>query len=186
MYKIYYENINMAYEVLYILVEGEDDKRFFEKIIKPLFEKKYDSVAIWKYAQQRKGKVSNFLRSIKGMSANYIYVSDINLAPCVTARKQDIQSKFKDIDKDKIIVVIREIESWYLAGLDDTSFKRLGISSQGTTDKITKEQFNNLIPKKFDSKIDFMQEILKYFRIEIGKQRNASFRYFLKKYDCEI
>lgn len=176
----------MAYEALYILVEGGDDKRFFERIVKPMFEGKYDSVAVWKYAQQKKSKVSSFLRSIKGMTANYIYVSDINLAPCVTTRKQDVQSKFKDIDKDRIIVVIREIESWYLAGLDDTSSRRLGISSLGTTDNITKEQFDDLIPKKFDSRIDFMQEILKCFHMETGKQKNTSFRYFLKKHDCEV
>lgn len=175
----------MAYEQLYIFVEGDDDKRFFEKIVTPMFEGKYDSVKIWKYAQEKKGRVINFLKSIKGMNADYIYVSDINHAPCVTAKKQDIQSKFKEIDKDRIIVVIKEIEGWYLAGLDDRSSKRLGIFFQGITDNVTKKQFDHLIPKKFDSRIDFMQEILKCFHIETGKQKNTSFRYFLEKHDCE-
>ncbi len=176
----------MAYEALYILVEGEDDKRFFERIVKPMFEGKYDSVAVWKYAQERNKRVSRFLRSIKGMKANYIYVSDINLAPCVTAKKQDVQSKFKDIDTDRIIVVIKEIESWYLAGLDDTSSREFRIPPCDTTDNVTKEQFNDLIPQKFDSRIDFMQEILKCFQIETGKQKNKSFRYFLEKHICEV
>ncbi|PNR88787.1 hypothetical protein X925_04970 [Petrotoga sp. 9T1HF07.CasAA.8.2] len=65
----------MAYERLYILVEGDDDKRFFEKIITPLFEGKYDQVKVWKYAQQKKEKVSKFLKSIKGMNADYIFVA---------------------------------------------------------------------------------------------------------------
>jgi len=176
----------MAYEVLYILVEGEDDRRFFERVVKPMFEGKYDSVVLWKHAQEKNKRVSSFLRSIKEMNADYIYASDINRAPCVTARKQGIQSKLKDIDQDGIIVVIKEIESWYLSGLDDTSFRKLGIPPCGTTDNVTKEQFDNLIPKKFDSKIDFMQEILKCFQIDTGKQKNTSFRYFLKKHDCEV
>lgn len=176
----------MAYKVLYILVEGEDDKRFFEKVVKPTFEGKYDSVAVWKYAQEKNKKVSSFLRSIKGMNANYIYISDINLAPCVTAKKQDVQTKFKDIDRDRIIVVIKEIESWYLAGLDDTCCRKLGIPPYGTTNSTTKEQFDDLIPKKFDSRIDFMQEILKCFDMETGKQKNASFKYFLEKHDCKV
>ena len=176
----------MDYKRLYIFVEGKDDKRFFDKIITPLFERKYDQVDVLEYAQLQKEKVSKFLKSIKGMNADYIFVSDIDQEPCVTARKQYIQSKFKEIDKDRIIVVIREIESWYLAVLDDKSSKRLGIRYSNTTDNVTKEQFNDLIPRKFDSRIDFMQEILKCFNIETGKHRNTSFRYFLDKHNCEV
>jgi len=39
-----------------------------------------------------------------------------------------------------------------------------------------------LIPKKFTSRIDFMSEILKKFSIEIAKQKNNSFQYFVEKY----
>jgi hypothetical protein len=53
-----------------------------------------------------------------------------------------------------------------------------------STEDISKKQFNNLIPKGFDSRIDFMLEILKYFSIKIAKQKNKSFRYFLQKH-CE-
>ena len=173
----------MAYERLFIFVEGDDDKRFFDAIIKPVFEKQYDSVAVWKYSQKKNREVSSFLKSIKGMNANYIFVSDIDLAPCVTAKKQDIQDKFNELDKDRIIIVKREIESWYLAGLNDASSKRFGMSHQESTDNATKEQFNGLIPQKFDSRIDFMQEILKCFSIETGKQKNTSFRYFFKKHE---
>ncbi len=174
----------MPYKALYILVEGNDDERFFKKIVKPMLEEKYESIALWQYAQAKSKKVSDFLRSIKRMNANYIYVSDINRAPCVTAKKQDVQGKFKDIDRDRIMVIIRAIESWYLAGLDDTCSKKFGISPCGTTDNITKEQFNDLIPKKFDSRIDFIQEILKCFHIETAKQKNTSFSYFVKFNEC--
>ena len=95
-----------------------------------------------------------------------------------------MQKKHPNIDKSKIIVVIKEIESWYLAGLDNKVCRQLKINNFADTDNVTKEKFNALIPKKFTSRIDFMSEILKYFSIEIAKQKNNSFQYFVEKYDC--
>lgn len=173
----------MGYKRLFIWVEGEDDIRFFNKIIKPMFETNYDLVEVISYATLKEKKVGNFLKSIKAMNADYIYVTDINNTPCITAKKQKIQNKLKNINEDRIAVVVKEIEGWYLAGLSNTEFKNLKIRIPNTTNNITKEQFNDLIPKKFDSRIDFMIEILKYFSIKIAKQKNKSFKYFIEKHD---
>lgn len=116
------------------------------------------------------------------MGADYLYVIDINNSPCVTAKKDEILSKLRNIDKEKIIVVIKEIESWYLAGIDDIKAKKLKIRNLNSTNDITKEKFNSLIPKRFNSRIDFMLEILKDFSIETAKQKNKSFKYFINKY----
>jgi len=177
----------MNYKQLFFFVEGDDDERFFERIIKPKFEEKCDT-KIFKYAQVKNTKVDNFLKSIKAQGAEYIFIADIDSAPCVKSKKQEIRNKFRNVDIDRIIVVIKEIEGWYFAGLDTTSSKELKIHSVSikTTDNITKEQFNNLIPKKFDSRIDFMLEILKRYSIETAKQKNKSFKYFIEKYNCEV
>ncbi|MFW6029499.1 MAG: hypothetical protein ACOCRO_04515 [Halanaerobiales bacterium] len=37
--------------------------------------------------------------------------------------------------------------------------------------------FNNLIPRNFDLRIDFMQELLKYFSIDTGKRKNKSCKF---------
>ncbi len=175
----------MGYRRLFIWVEGKDDERFFKKIMEPKLQKKYDFVETRCYAAMKKEKIDKFLKSIKAMGADYIYVTDINNSPCVTAKKQKTKNKLRNIDEDKIIVVIKEIESWYLAGLSDIESEKFKISIYSTTDTITKEQFNSLIPKKFDSRIDFMLEILEFFSIEIAKQKNRSFRYCIEKYNCE-
>ncbi|MFQ5456652.1 MAG: hypothetical protein ACE5EA_10725 [Nitrospirota bacterium] len=167
---------------LYIFIEGDDDEIFFEKIIKYRLEERYNSVKLWKHAQKTKKQIKNFLRSIKAMKADYIYVADINHTLCITGKKQKIQNRYNNLNKDRIIVVIKEIESWYLAGLDDKASKQLGVSACDTTDLITKEQFYKLIPAKFDSRIDFMLEILKHFSINTAKEKNRSFRYFLEKH----
>lgn len=175
----------MGYIRLFILVEGDDDERFFEKIIEPKLQEKYNFVKTWRYATLKKEKIDNFLRSIRAMDADYIYVTDINNSSCVTAKKQETQEKLRNIDGDRIIVVIKEIEGWYLGGLDNTGSQKFGIPSYSATDNITKEQFNSSIPKRFDSRIEFLLEILKIFSIEIAKQKNGSFRYFIEKYNCE-
>jgi len=173
-----------SYSRLFVWVEGEDDGKFFENVLQPKLQEKYDSVKIVKYATLKKEKIDNYIKSIKSMGANYIYVTDINDSPCVTAKKERIQAKFKNIDGDKIIVVIKEIESWYLARIDDKVCKKLKLRNFDKTDNIRKEQFNTLIPKKFSSRIDFMLEILKNYSIENAKQKNRSFRYYIEKYDC--
>lgn len=176
------------YRRLFILIEGPDDGGFFRRIIKPIFEYRYDYVDILEHAQKPPKITKNFIDNINSMSsdelvADYIFVTDINDAPCITFRKQAKQSKLKNLDQGKIIVVIKEIESWYLAGLDNTCSKKCGIRPCNSTDAIIKEQFDNMTPKKFSSsRIDFLQEILKYFQVEIARQKNKSFRYFLEKY----
>ena len=176
----------MGYKRLFIWVEGGDDIRFFNRIIKPVLEKKYSLVEVRSYATLKREKVDNFLKSIKAMDADYIFAADINDTPCITAKKQEIQDKLKNIDEDNIAVVIKEVESWYLAGLDDADSRNLRIRTLSNTDNITKEQFNSMIPKIFDSRIDFVLEILKCFSIQMAKRKNKSFKYFVKKHNCEI
>jgi len=172
----------MPYKRLWVLLEGNDDERFFERVIKPIFEKTYDFVRLWQYTQKRTIKVEDFLRSIKSMGSDYFFWGDINSLPCVTAKKEDaIVSYGQMLDAGNIIVVIREIESWYLAGLNDRSCKQLGTKAFRKTDNITKEQFDRLITKKFDSRIDFMVEVLKRFSVNTAKQKNKSFAYFMSR-----
>lgn len=175
----------MAYRRLFIWVEGEDDERFFKSIVEPKLKKNFDFVETRRYATLKKEKINNFLKSIKAMGADYIFVTDINKSPCITAKKQKIQNKLRNIDSTKIIVVIKEIEGWYLAGLSHAACTRFKIRNFANTDEITKEQFDTLIPKDFDSRIDFMIEVLKNFSIEIATKKNRSFNYFVQKYTCK-
>ena len=177
----------MDYKILYLFVEGDDDEKLFLKIFLPKLRKKNDDIKIIKYAQKTKKfeYIRKFVKSIQSMGADYIYVTDINNSQCVTARKQEAQNNLRNIECDKIIVVIKEIESWYLAGLSDTECRSLQMRTFSVTNDITKEQFDSLRPNKFGSRIDFMSEILKKYSIKIAKQKNKSFRYYIEKYNCE-
>ena len=115
--------------------------------------------------------------------ADYIFLTDINSRPCVTSKKEERLKVHNQLDMDKIIVVIKEIESWYLAGLNAGSSEKLDIRHYVQTDSMTKEQFESLVPKKYE-KTDFMIEILKpeNFSLEVALQKNDSFKYFFDNY----
>jgi hypothetical protein len=167
---------------LFILVEGEDDLRFFGRIIKPLFVSRYDTVEILPYASIRRQKVNNFLKSVVQMNNDYIFVADIDTERSVRDKKQLLYHWFSNISGANIVIVIMEIESWYYAGLPDEELTRLGIPVPSSTDELTKEDFNTLIPPSFDSRIDFMFEILKSFSLETAARHNHSFRFMVERY----
>lgn len=167
---------------LFILVEGEDDVRFFGRVIKPLFVTGYDSVEIFPYASIKRVKVNNFLKSITLMRNDYIFIADIDEERSVRDKKQILYYWFSNISGGNIVIVIREIESWYYAGLPDTILQKFGLPSLVSTDDLTKEGFNDLIPPSFDSRIDFMFEILKSFSLDTAARHNRSFLFFVERY----
>ncbi|MGC8785722.1 MAG: hypothetical protein ACP5RN_15235, partial [Armatimonadota bacterium] len=106
---------------------------------------------------------------------------DINDAPCVTAKKEQVMQTYKLLESEKVIVVIHEVESWYLAGLDENGCKRLGIRNLDDTSAVSKEQFNQMIPQRVPARAIFLQQILEYFSLEVAKQKNTSFRYLCQR-----
>ncbi len=170
---------------LFILVEGEDDVRFFGRVIKPLLVPHYDDIEIIPFASIKRVKVNNFLKSMTQMHNEYILVADIDTERSVRDKKQLLYHWYPDINGGNIIVVIMEIESWYYAGLPDSTLQKLGLPVLASTDELTKEDFNAIIPKSFDSRIDFMFEILKTFSPATALRRNRSFKFFFERYHLE-
>jgi hypothetical protein len=167
---------------IFILIEGADDEIFFSRIIKPCLEQQYNYVGLWQYACEPYHRVTSFLKNIQAMRFNHLCIADLNNAPCTTFRKSTIGRKFPGLDLNHLVIVTKEIESWYLAGLDAKTCKKLRISVPQSTDSIDKEQFERLIPKRFHSRIDFLLEITKYFSINTAKQKSTSFLYFVTKH----
>jgi hypothetical protein len=170
---------------LYIFVEGEDDVRFFGRIVKPLFTPRYDSVDIIPYASIKRLKVNNFIKSLSEMKNDYIFVADIDTERSVRDKKQLLYHWYSNISGNTIVIVVMEIESWYYAGLAAESLQKLGLPSLPSTDELTKEDFNALIPPSFDSRIDFMFEILKTFSPTTAARNNRSFRFFFERHHLE-
>ncbi|MDD1679104.1 MAG: DUF4276 family protein [Methanomicrobiales archaeon] len=171
----------MASRTLYVLLEGNDDERFFRTLLKPYLERRYRKIKFWKYARERRKNTLKFIRSLRRMEADFIFVRDIDMAPSVREKKQEIAKYYEDAIPDQaMMIVVMEIESWYLAGSDTGYFQERGIRlGAGSTDDLTKEMFNQLIPPRM-SRIEFLNEILQHYSLERGVSRNTSFRYFVE------
>lgn len=173
-------------KILFIWVEGGSDARFFHAVFKPLFERRYRRVEIRAYANLKRDKFEKILQGLQAIDADIIVVADIDRETCVTAKKKYVQSRIRVVPPEWIRVVIEEIESWYLAGMDEAVSQSLGIALPDRTDTITKEDFIALMPESFDSRIDFMMEILKDFSPAQAAKKNESFKYFVAKHHFEL
>lgn len=159
-------------EWFFIFVEGTDDERFINSILKK------ENVKIIKYAKEKKEYINNYIKSIKSMAnCDYIVVCDIDLKS-LTQKKDDILLQFPACEREKIIVSIAEIESWYIAGVDEAVSKSMKIKYIYYTENITKEKFDQMIPQKMD-RINFMIEILKKFNLREAILRNNSLEVFV-------
>ena len=171
------------YKRLYFLHEGNDDLRFLREVVFPVFEERGYHVTPYAYSQKRRKSIKNLLRSVNSMGADYIYLADINAHPCITAKKSSVGEELEPlVDMSRVVVVVREIESWYLAGLDASGAGEIGVQSPHNTDSVTKEDFGRLQPARFESRIEFMTEVLVRFKKETAKSKNRSFLYFSDNY----
>jgi len=181
----------VMYKTLTIWVEGEEDVIFFENIIKDKFSKKYDNIDIRSYNgdsyknSRNKKKLMNWIDSFNSINnkgkqlKHYIFVSDLDLN-CITEKKQEIKKYLTNISNDKILVVVKEVESWYLAGIDRTNSRRLKINYfNKKTNNITKEYFCSLLPKDIEKR-PFLLDIVTNYSVNLAKNNNDSFKYFLK------
>jgi len=176
------------YKRMWIFVEGEHDSVFAKGALLPILKKGYDFVDTWQYAQEAPKKVIDFLRAMKPMQADCLFLADIDDSPCVTAKNSVLMERFREaLEPSDVVVVVKEIESWYLAGADDEVCRALRIASLSRTDHTTKEQFQAMMPERFkDSVVDFMREVLGRFRLDIARSKNQSFCYLMDKLEARL
>jgi hypothetical protein len=99
-------------------------------------------------------------------------------------KKNKVINNFSGIDSKKVVIVVSEIESWYLSGVNIENCRKMKICKfLPDTNCCTKEQFIQLIPEDVP-KIEFMNDMLDVFDTELGKKRNKSFKYFMDKFVC--
>ena len=170
---------------IYLLVEGDDDQRFFDNPrIKSELELKYSEVHIVKYSTWATDRIAKFLEGIRASEGEYIFVRDFDHGECVPGRKTEILRDYASLNLDpgRILVVIHEIESWYYAGISETFCNRSGLARLPSTHNLSKSGFDTLIEGKFGSRIDCLAEIIHSFSIEVARSKNESFAYFCRRF----
>ena len=169
-------------KIFYVLLEGPDDARFFDLILRPQLLKKYDQIITYLYSGRPQKIRERYVESLNKSDSDYMIISDFDSSTCITFSKDNLKSKISVASTSNIIISKTEIESWYLAGIDFKNSRYLQIPHYATTDDISKKQFDEIMPEIFNSRIDFMQEILKRFDSNIAKAQNSSFRYMWNKF----
>ena len=165
-----------------MFVEGPTDQMFFENAIKKEMEETYSKIRFIMYARRPKEEIKRLIQTLKNGKTPYVVVTYINSALCSTDKKTSIITR-TGADSDKIIVVKTEIESWCAAGLNQSDAESLNVVFRTDTEDVTKEMlYSMMLEGRFQSKIDFLREILKKFSIEEAKRNNRSFQYFCQKF----
>lgn len=168
----------MPWKTIVFFVEGDADSRFIERVVEPNLQTSNISVDTYEYENKKKDKVKSFIQRCQAKEVfDYYFLSDFDYNPCMTQAIENELEKRPYLDEEKIIIVVKEIEGWYLAGLSDDASDDLGIPYYEDTQKIYKDQFNNLRPREFDSLIDFQIELTKFFDMDEARGSNESFEY---------
>lgn len=177
------------FKLFYIFVEGNDDKRFFDNLIVPKIYERYKckcKVFVIPYQQRKNTDIkNNIVRYAKSNNMNYVFLADLDSQNYLSFKEKikHCQDIYPELDYEKIFIVVEEIESWYLSGIDNAKEIFSEFEIPGNTDDISKENFEEMIrkSKKFNSKLEFMEQICKDFDFDKAVERNTSLKYFLKE-----
>src|SRR5664280_1730503 len=104
---------------LYIFVEGDDDKRLFDQVMKRKLELEFRPVHIIKYAEMANRKVNEFLAAAYESQSRVIFAADIDKSTNPAGCRSRCCSSYSQLHGGDVVCIVREIEGWYLAGLDE-------------------------------------------------------------------
>jgi hypothetical protein len=167
------------YKILHVLVEGDDDESFVDNVIKAwlVTNDRYNDVIPFQYARKKKEVIENYVNTVNYKGEDLICLTDSIHAPCITGRlEQLINYEIGTFDPAMIFVVVKVIEGWYLAGIDNGCCRRIRIEYVPRTDQIKKEDFHEIIAKsKYRPRAACKYEMLRNFDVQLASERNRSF-----------
>jgi hypothetical protein len=170
---------------LYLLVEGNDDKRLFDQKIKPILEQEYPSVRIWKFKELRPADFQRLMNTIREKEADYLVITDFDRATCVTMKKESVSLSYAGVSASNIALVIQVIEGWYIAGLDGLGRRKHQIPETLDSNAITKASFNSIYGTRTSAKAAKVR-MLSDFTIQVAVSNNQSFEHFHRNYILPI
>lgn len=173
----------MNIDKLYFFVEGLSDEIFINNIIKKVIPD--IEIKIIQYAEDKKEKTINYLNSLNSMindngNINYYFIADNDSSLPYPDRKISIiKKRYKTVKEENIIIVEKEIENWYLAGITKKTSKKLNLNKIKDINEITKEGFKKLL--KNWNIMEAYNEILSDYSTCKAKEKSNSFKYFIEK-----
>ena len=169
---------------LFVFIEGKEDIVFVKNVLYNIFIQHSINIIPIPYQRTRNHEVKNLIKTAKA-NHDYVLLSDLDshTYPCITSRKdQRIMELDGEITSDKIIIVVEELESWCLAGINSSIDEYSEFVIPESTDCITKEDFDKILSNTSFNKNKLLNFLSFNFDSDLPIQRNKSFKYFLEKY----
>lgn len=166
---------------LHIFVEGSTDSLFVKEVFNDVLLKICNRYTIVEYANKEDKKIKKYITTIKNVpNWDYIFIADQDGK---LDKRNKILLKYSNLDDDKVFISVYEIESWIIAGISEKIIKKHKINfSSSNTSNITKEIFNNIIPKRMD-KLEFISYVLNDYNLKNAVNLNESLNIF-NQYLC--
>jgi len=169
-------------------LEGNDDKRFFEKILEPFFSDNYPNYTFHKirHSEMADEKVKLFINSFKEDECIFIFFKDYDRGPCYSRILERTIERFEQLEQNEIFIVRKSIEGWYLAGLNDIFLRDKGVNEHfDDTENISKHRFKTLFPRGTTIST-ILIEMLEDYDIRIAINKNLSLKRLVEKFEFDI
>lgn len=161
----------------YLWVEGDDDERFVKSIFVPYLTK-FEHTQVVRYASMKDKKISDFLKSVDKMNAASFFFADRDSAATIDDRVSGLRRRYSIPDTCQVIIVCREIEGWYLAGIDNLGDRRRWDGDAGVdVNAVTKATFNSGQPRRFRVRTEWMIELLRSHEPSSASMRSPSYQF---------
>ena len=171
-----------------IFLEGNDDKRFFEKILESFFNSKFPNYIFHKIRHSEKAddKIIQYINSFREEECKVIFFKDYDKSPCYTEILERTIQCFEQLEQNEIFIVRKSIEGWYLAGVNETFLRDKGVNEHfEDTENISKHRFKALFPRGTTIST-LMIEILEDYDIRTAIEKNSSLKRLVEKFEFDI
>lgn len=182
---------------LYLFIEGEWDKMFFEtfldKELRDRFD--FDEITYIEFSEDKKSR-EQLKKLVGGEKVNFLLCPDLDSKFDKDKKEKKIKKLINEefnIEKeehkktvlDQSFVIVQMIESWYLAGFDEAFCKKMNLKFYPNTEDTNKSTFGQIAKQMNKTPLRFRDQLIKTYKssflIEEAKQRNESFRKFFEK-----
>lgn len=169
--------------VLYLFVEGPDDRRFVERILGAYVTRDHERVHYIEYAEMADRDLKATIRVAIKPHHRCIFTHDNDGCPSIEQRISAILRDHPDLQPCHVAIVRQVIESWYLAGLPDEDAKHLHVERLANTNDVNEEAYRHATERiSRRSALELKVEILNRYSIPQARERNHSFDQFFRRY----
>jgi hypothetical protein len=162
-----------------LFVEGEEDRAFAERVLKPHLLQRYNEVRVHMHAQTSDEKLSSHFRSLQRMNSDYFLVVDKDRVPCISEVRRMYAHRYQPhLSERQVLVACPMIEAWYTAGVPSQNPFKASIPP--IAESVDKQAFAGIFGERaqnLEERIVLLQQILAVYDWGLALQRSASLRY---------